>query len=169
MATSRTKWCVYCARCSIVWINLTYAKMPRESQWKWPTHVNESLVDLLLWKGTVVHCSVLGRWRTSDIFQRLQFGRGGGSLAITSIRFSLRNCSTLASSGCCCLWSMHSKFQTAAAILFRRRCSDDFQCLFQDKSREEWIFDYPAQITLTASQIWSVMIWMRDVDLLFMF
>jgi len=27
---------------------------------------------------------------------------------------------------------------------------------YEDKPREEWIFDYPAQIILTASQIWFV-------------
>ncbi|CAF3576543.1 unnamed protein product [Rotaria sordida] len=34
---------------------------------------------------------------------------------------------------------------------------------YEDKSREEWIFDYPAQIILTASQIW----WTTDVNATF--
>lgn len=34
---------------------------------------------------------------------------------------------------------------------------------YEDKPREQWIFDYPAQVALTSSQIW----WTIDVGIAF--
>ncbi|KAI5108711.1 dynein beta chain, ciliary, partial [Silurus meridionalis] len=34
---------------------------------------------------------------------------------------------------------------------------------YEDKSRDQWLFDYPAQVALTGSQIW----WAMDVDIAF--
>lgn len=34
---------------------------------------------------------------------------------------------------------------------------------YEDKPREQWIFDYPAQVALAGSQIW----WTSDVNLAF--
>lgn len=35
--------------------------------------------------------------------------------------------------------------------------------VYEEKAREHWIFDYPAQVALTGSQIW----WTTDVGIAF--
>lgn len=35
--------------------------------------------------------------------------------------------------------------------------------VYEDKSREQWILDFPAQVALTGSQIW----WTNDMELVF--
>lgn len=34
---------------------------------------------------------------------------------------------------------------------------------YEEKQREQWVFDYPAQAALTGSQIW----WVSDVEMAF--
>lgn len=36
-------------------------------------------------------------------------------------------------------------------------------CVYEDRPREQWILDFPAQVALIGSQIW----WSNDVELVF--
>lgn len=39
----------------------------------------------------------------------------------------------------------------------------DAVCVYEDRPREQWILDFPAQVALVGSQIW----WSNDVELVF--
>lgn len=146
MGMSPKKSCVYFVKFSTVCTDSTFEKILKENQQKPPLQVDKILLKILRPSGLYQTVLVY-----SDDDERVSFFSNcvlEGAVEIWLTRLLDFHCETVR------LWlkAAVTSYEVASDVIFTRTLNEtDF---FQDKPREEWIFDYPAQIVLTASQIW---------------